>query len=153
MEFPINGSFLAVCDTSIMVITDGSLYAQGSFIYNDNKHCLITPDSLVCRWSQTSQTNDTRIMIPKVASGIKYADAHHEIPGADSTPLALPYNNDHLYAIMGRYSRGYIINGSLTSIIQSDDISIKAENNMFTCKQTRYNYSYDLYFLDLGSMV
>lgn len=156
MEFPINGSFLAVCGDKMLIVTDGSVNTDDGFIETDGRKIyLITPDCFVCRWTKTSQTYDTRIMTPKAASGIKFADAYYKIPGENSTPLTLPYNNDHLYAIKTDYDRGYIINGSFTSIRKGEVVSLKAENNVFTCKQTPgHNFSDEyILFLDLGSMV
>lgn len=158
MEFPISGSFLAVCGGNMLMITDGSLKGDGVFFDHDNQSYLITPDSLVGQWVQTSQDSDTRIMTPKVASGIKYEDAKYkmEAPGDSGKPvtLTLPCSNDHLYVITVDGYRGYIINGTLTTVHGNVYITAKVENNTFTCSRTGELYdTVTLMFLDLGSMV
>lgn len=150
MEFPINGSFLAVCGNNMLMITDVSLISYGTFVYNDKQY-LITPDSFVCDWTRASQDCDTRIMTPKIASGITFEAASHTIEA--NVPNTIPYNNDHLYAfVVGRDGgcRGYIINGILNVIRTDNAVTITTENNVFTCTSTDKR---TLMFLDLGSMV
>ena len=149
MEFPINGSFLAVCENKMLIVTDGSISTDGGLIETDGRNVyLITPDSFVCRWTEKSQTSDTRIMTPKVASGIKFEDAKYTVKKA----LTIPYNNNHLYAIKLNSYRGYIINGSLTTIATYGYVNVSAENNMITFSPTDTD-TYNAYVIDLGSMV
>lgn len=159
MEFPINGSFLAVFDKAMVIVTDGSLVIDGIYgddVIRNGTQYLITPDSLVCLWTYVNQSHDTRIMTPKVASGISFEEAVHHISGHGAS-LSLQYNSDHLYAIRisGNFTyKGYIINGLLTTIVPNSRLTISNENNTFICTlPTDDNYAVDVSFLDLGSMV
>lgn len=144
MEFPINGAFLAVCNTSMSIITNGSKVVYGDDICDDY---LITPDSFVCDWKIFDASHDTRIIIPKIASGIGYDNATYK-----DTNVSIPYNKDHLYVFRNNYSRGYIINNSITTLVSDSDTTLTIENNMLV-----YNFNsahpVEVLLLDLGSMV
>ena len=152
MEFPINGSFLAICGSEYAVVSAGSLI-QSAYLTEDHKY-LITPDSLVCNWTQHSQTNDTRIMIPKVASGITFEDATHNIKAESGQHLhfEIPFNPDHLYIVKDSYFRAYIVNGSITIIKPDENRTLKIENGMLIFENT-YDREDNIMILDLGSMV
>lgn len=154
MEFPINGSFLAACGNAYLVVSAGSL-VQGSYLIEENKY-LITSDSLVCQWQKTDQSNDTRIMIPKVASGIKFEDARHELrydSGSGQHPhLEIPFNPDHLYFIYNGYFVAYVVNGTITIVDPDENRNLKIENGNLIFKNPNENYD-TVTMLDLGSMV
>ena len=152
MEFPINGSFLAICGDNYIIITAGSLINNGLI---ETDRYLITPDSFVCNWYGTSQTNDTRIMTPKVASGIKFEDATHnfgDVNGHTHPHLSIPFNPDHLYVVRNQYYFAYVINGSITIIDDDENRKLKIEDGMLVFdnpNETRDTIT----MLDLGSMV
>lgn len=154
MEFPINGSFLAICGNAYSVVSAGSL-VQGNDLIEENKY-LITSDSLVCQWQKTDQSNDTRIMIPKVASGIKFEDARHELrydSGSGQHPhLEMPFNPDHLYFVYNEYFIAYVVNGTITIVDPDENRNLKIENGNLIFKNPNENND-TVTMLDLGSMV
>lgn len=151
MEFPINGAFLAICGSAYATVSAG-LFIQSGYIIEDGKY-LITSDSFVCNWKADDQSVDTRILIPKSASGINFRDATHNLKAeSGKIHFEIPFNPDHLYFVKDEYFRAYIVNGSITIIKPDENRTLKIENGNLIFENT-YDSEEDIMVLDLGSMV
>jgi prefoldin subunit 5 len=151
MEFPINGSFLATCNNTVTVIANGSISDYGGSLVGK---ILITSDSFVCNWTEHDTSHDTRIIIPKTASGISFEEATHHLEAESGQHLhfEIPFNPDHLYLVNDTYFRAYVVNGSITIIKPDENRTLKIENGKLIFENT-YDSEDDIMFLDLGSMV
>lgn len=148
MEFPINGSFFATnTGNRYAIVSNGSLLS-----YAMVGHYLITPDSLVCEWTNTSQSSDTRIITPKTASGAKFEDSKFS-----GSTASIPYSNpDHLYVV--EYIDDYetfsacVLNNSITIFSNPSNYTLKIENGNLVFNGYQYG-GRNFLMMDLGSMV
>jgi prefoldin subunit 5 len=149
MEFPINGAFLASCGASMEIISNGSLV--GNVHGGTYNVYLITPNTYTCLWELNDQANDTRVIIPRVASGIKFEDATYK----NTKTVSIPCDANHLYAVMcqNRNYNAYVINNSITKV-SGDNVTLKIENGMLIFTDTyEYGAPASIIMIDLGSMV